>query len=257
MAKLGGQGARVPPTGNIRPQARPAVPQGGASAGGLPGFFPQQGSKAQYDMIMQLVQAGMSNAQQSGSPIAALLAPLAGAAIGGGATRKYQDAQAKSQSELAQSVLGDAASNPNVKGYIDVLNDPNAPGYLKTIAQSRLNAAINPAKGRTGRTTARRTGGGRGTAKKVSGQAQSRLFGEYDIGGVLHGRDKFGKMVPYTGPDGSPVPSSRKPNTAAPASVVDELTSLTTPAPTGNAAAVTAPRVDEADPLGILGLPPA
>lgn len=260
----------VPPSGavetSIRPQARPdnlgqPTP---TLRDRMSGFFPEQGSQEQYDMIMQLVQAGMSNAQASGSPLANLLAPIAGAAIAGRATRKRNDAQAGRSGEMVSAVLGDAADNPQVQGYLDVLNDPDAPAYLKSIAQSRLDAIINPRPARTARTTPRRTGGGRGTptAQPVDGQRNRRLYGEYDIGGVLHGRDSYGNMVPYTGPDGQPVRATRGDEAAAPgsppASVADELTALTQPAaPAPAPAAPVPPALDESDPLGILNIPPA
>ncbi len=281
--------------GTTRPMARPTPTSGAPSASPRPqarpdnlgqaqptirermnGFFPEQGSQAQYDMIMQLVQAGMSNAQASGSPLANLLAPIAGAAIGGRATRKREDAQAEQQSGMTSSVLGQAANNPEVQGYLEVLNNPDAPAYLKSIAQTKLDAIINPqpvAAPRTSRTSPRRTStrpsSSSPTANPTSGQRTTRLYGNYEINGVMHGRDSYGNMVPYVGPDGQPVRSSTTPDATvtppASTSVVDELTSLTAPAqpvapsPLPPAAAVTPaqPALDASDPLGILNIPPA
>lgn len=264
------------PNASPRPQARPdnlgqARP---TMRDRMNGFFPEQGSEAQYDMIMQLVQAGMSNAQASGSPLANLLAPIAGAAIGGRATRKREDAQAEQQSGMTSSVLGDAANNPDVQGYLEVLNNPDAPAYLKSIAQTKLDAIINPrpaAAPRTSRSSPRRSSprSSSPSATPVSGQRTTRLYGNYEIGGVMHGRDNYGNMVPYVGPDGQPVRSSTSTptSTSSPAgpapSIVDELTSLTVPAPQRSplppAAAATPvqPALDASDPLGILNIPPA
>jgi hypothetical protein len=254
-----------------RPQARPdnlghAQP---TMRERMNGFFPEQGSEAQYDMIMQLVQAGMANASASGSPLANLLAPIAGAAIGGRATRKREDTQTKQQSGMTSSVLGEAANNPDVQGYLEVLNNPDAPGYLKSIAQTKLDAIINPrpaAAPRTSRSSPRRSSprSSSPSATPVSGQRTTRLYGNYEIGGVMHGRDNYGNMVPYVGPDGQPVRSSTSTpaSTSSPAatpSIVDELTSLTTPtAPTPSAPAQPVqPALDASDPLGILNIPPA
>lgn len=248
-----------------RPEMRPEnlTHNGSTLPGRIESFLPERGSQEQHDMIMQLVQAGMSNAQASGSPLANFLAPLAGSLIAGRATRKLNDAKSERSSKMISAVLGDVAENPQVIGHIDVLNDPDAPAYLKGIAKSRLDAIINP------RTTPSMAGGGKrgvSAAQSINGQINRRLYGEYDIGGVLHGRDNYGKMVPYTGPDGKPVLSSRGGETSTqgttPTSVVDELAALTqqpaAPAASNIAATTTMPpALDENDPLGILNIPPA
>jgi|GEM_PF-6699739 len=134
-------------------QAQPNPKPGGFSAINekLTSFFPEQGSQAQTDMIMQLVQAGIGHAQSGGSPLANFLAPVAGAAIGGRAQRKRDDARSEKIDELTKATLGDFADNPAVQGYLSTMNDPDAPAHLKSIAQSRLNSIINPKK--TGRGT--------------------------------------------------------------------------------------------------------
>lgn len=255
----------VTPAGATRPMARPAP--AGVQPGQprptlrsrLSGFFPEQGSKQQYDMVMQLVQAGMANARDSGSPLASLLAPIAGAAIGSRASQKRQSAETTAQSEMLSSVLGDAANDPQVQKYASVLNDPDAPAYLKSIAQSRLDALTKP----SGRSAPRRSTGGRTTSSgnPVDGQRNSRIYGEYDIGGVLYGRDSYGRMVPYAGPDGRPVSATRGGDTAsapgASPSITDEIIAMTVPPQTAAPAQPVAPALDKSDPLGILGIPPA
>ena len=58
---------------------------------------------------------------------------------------------------------------------------------------------------------ARRSRGGGGGGGRSSGggggggSSSTRLAGEYDIDGVLHGRDPTGQMRPYLAPDGTPV----------------------------------------------------
>lgn len=134
-------------------QSQPSPRPGGFSAINekLTSFFPEKGSEAQTDMIMQLVQAGIGHAQSGGSPLANFLAPMAGAAIGGRAQRNREDARSSKIDELTKATLGDFADNPQIQGYMSTLNDPDAPAHLKSIAQSRLNSIINPKK--TGRGT--------------------------------------------------------------------------------------------------------
>lgn len=230
-------GAPGAASGSRHPMS-PPVPSGVAPTGGgggglgslLQGIFPEKGSKANHDMVMQLVQAGMASAQRSKSPLANLLAPIAGAVVGGRSAQNHDEYQKKTNDEMTAAILGASGQDPNVQSYMGVLNDPQAPAHLKSIAKARLDAAIKPKS-----STVRRSGGSRPSSGKPKG---SRLYGEYDIGGIMHGRDSYGKMVPYTDPDGKPVP-------------IRGATSTTTkaaPAATG---------VDESDPLGILGAPPA
>lgn len=226
--------------------ATPQYQANSSSGQRMTDFFPEQGSAAQYDMIMQLVQAGMSNASASGSPLASLLAPIAGAAISGRATRKRDDAKSKEQDSMTSSVLGDVADDPKVQGYLDVLNNPDTPPYLKSIAQKKLDSTINPRAPTRG---ARPQGNTSQGAK-----ANRRLYGNYEINGVMHGRDNYGNMVPYTDPQGQPVRSSSTSsgaaNSSTPASIVDELASLTSPVKAQSAKA----EQDTRDPLGILNL---
>ena len=251
------------------PSPAPTAP----GAAQTPGFvermksrLPEQGSQARHDMIMKMVQAGMSSAQGSTSPLVSLLAPIAGAMIEGGATSKRNEAASVENSEMSASILGDKANDPKLQGYLEVLNNPNAPSHLKSIAKSRLDAALKPpTASRSGTGGTRSSGGG----KPVSGQRNVRIVGNYDIGGVMHGRDPYGRMVPYISPDGKPVPSRVGRPGSPPAdpsqSVVDELVELTkpsAPAPTTTAspaapAMPVAPALDENDPLGILAIPPA
>lgn len=218
-------------------------------------FFPEKGSQEQYDLVMQLVQAGMANAQASGSPIANLLAPLAGAIISGRATRNRQDAAAGRSGQMANAVLGKASSDPKVQGYLSVLNDPNAPDYLKQMAKAKLDAATKPGlPPRTARTSPKRSSGT--TPSKAS---KTRLYGEYDIGGILHGRDPYGNMVPYVSPSGEPVPFPGSKNKPAVTPAVTPLPSVqpTPVLPTAPVLPVLPAGAEEIDPLGILSIPPA
>lgn len=224
---------------------------GSASApAATPSFFPEAGSQQRYDMIMQLLQSGMQSASQSGSPIASFLAPIAGAAIGGRATKQHNDARQDRYDEMTAAILGQHANNPEAQKYIAVMNDDSAPAYLRSIAKHRLDRLLGVKGGRG-------TGGG-------TGRGNVRLTGSYTINGILHGRDNRGNMVPYLGSDGNPIRAveglegiyeSATPPTP-PAAVEAIAPPPPPPSVPGSSHAQPQPVVDEHDPLGILRLPP-
>lgn len=87
----GGVGAGMPrPMPNPRFNPAPA-PAAGGMGGGL---FPNMGAQQRYDMAMGLLKNGMQMGAESGSLLAAFLSPLAGAALGGSITNKYEKAKA-------------------------------------------------------------------------------------------------------------------------------------------------------------------
>lgn len=177
MAKFG-MGGGMPAMGGApmtspRPMARPEA-AGMAGGGFLPsgngggGLFGNIDAQSRYDMTMAMLQNGMTAAQSSGSPVAAFLAPLAGAMIGGRATSNLADAKASATDGLAESMLG--GRSPEVQQYADVLENPNAPDYLKSIAKTRLEDALKPVK------AAGSKGGGRSSSRggSSSGRATPR-----------------------------------------------------------------------------------
>lgn len=249
MPKFGSTGATPQAAGGMTvPVRRPDnLGQPQAAAGGgfmdqLRGMLPEQGSQSQYDMIMQLVQAGMGSAQQSNSPLANLLAPMAGAMIGGGATKQYEAGRAASTDELTSALLGDVSGDPKMQGYLAVLNDPNAPAHLKSIAQAGLTRATTPAS-----TTVKAPRQASNTDMLIAMIAQSAMDQNSPGGQTVTPAEQIQLDL---------VKSARSRTagtTSGGLSVVDELTGLAGGNTTGNAA----PTVDENDPLGILNIPGA
>lgn len=152
MKGLGIGGARPAP--KPQPAGQPiAAP---ARTGGL---FPHMDAQTRYDMAMDLLRSGMQSAAASNDPLLAFLSPIAGAAIGGGIENRRGKAREAETAAMNDQLLGTMAGDPAVQGYIDILNNPNAPDYAKSIAKTKLDAIINPKKvGGGGR--ARSAGGG-------------------------------------------------------------------------------------------------
>lgn len=189
----------------------------GASAGAAPGqgaggFFGAPGSQQRYDMTMQMVQNAMAQAQGTTSPLLAFLAPMASAAIGARATKQYEDARAAEATSQTEALLGPVASSPKTRAALDVLNDPDAPDYLKSIAATMVKGAVPKAP----------SGRSRGSRRSTPAAAKTRIYGEYEVDGMLYGRDAYGKMVPYTDANGNPIPAKGK-KAAAPAPAAPPL----------------------------------
>jgi hypothetical protein len=148
------------------------------------GILPERGSEQQRDLVNALVQQGMASAGQSGSPLLALLAPMAGMAASTRANSLYDSAQeAEAEDSYAEFAKLTGAS-PAALELLRMMDDPNMPKAAKDQLAKRYEAM---------------TGGG---SRPSAAQEKERLFGEYEIDGVLHGRNSYGKMVPYTGDDG-------------------------------------------------------
>lgn len=191
----------------------------GASAGAAPGqgaggFFGAPGSQQRYDMTMQMVQNAMAQAQGTTSPLLAFLAPMASAAIGARATKQYEDARAAEATSQTEALLGPVASSPKGRAALDVLNDPDAPDYLKSIAASMMkDVPVGGGSAPSGRSGSRRS---------TPSAAKSRIYGEYEVDGMLYGRDAYGKMVPYKDANGNPIPAKGK-KAASPAPAAPPL----------------------------------
>lgn len=201
LNKGGGAGAM----GGMRPMPRPAMaggvpaPQAAPQRQGL--FGGNMSSQARYDMTMELLKAGMSSAAQSNSPLAAFLAPMAGAVIGGRALQSREAAEAQEQDALSEALMPGGMS-PRAEQLIDMLENENLPKAMRAVANAQLKdeleSAMTPTKG-----GGKPSGGAKRGGSGVSGGI--RIYGEYDIDGIIHGRDGNGVMRPYTDPNGKPV----------------------------------------------------
>lgn len=216
MAKMFGSSAAPAVTANgspggIRPMPRPAG-MGGIEVERAPqqqgGFlarqFGPQGSDTRYEMAMQLLQSAMSGAQGSNSPVMAFLAPLLGSAIGAKVSKQRDDYVGAQQQEMTEGLLGGPLS-PQAQQALDVLNNPDAPSHLKTIAAAMFKQNAVP------------VGQMEKPARRSSGPG--RLVGEYNINGVIHGRDRNGVLHPYKTADGQHAGQSpaARPATVTPA----------------------------------------
>lgn len=230
MAKFGAGGGQMAgaPTTSLMPRPRPAVvPAAGAPVAAQPaaGLFGGMDPKSRYDMVQGLLQSAMSSASQSKSPLLAALAPIAGAMIGAKAQTKYDTSQTADAAATAATLGVPDAMRP----VLDIINDPNTPDSLKSIAQAKLKAAMTPATVQTG--GGRRSSGRRSSGGSTGGSAASdRLMGEYvGADGNLYGRTRGGIMKPYKDETGAPMKAGGggKP-----------------------------PKVEADDPLGIMGADP-
>lgn len=206
MAFFGKGGGAAPggaPMMSPIPMPRPATnPATTAPAPGGGGLFPGMSSQARYDMAMSMLQQGMSQAAQSNSPIAALLAPLAGAVIGGKAQSNYDKARSSETDSMIASMMPNGVS-PEMQKLFDIASNENAPAFLRSTAEARIKDAMNPKKASGG------GGGGGGSAGKSASGVP--LYGEV-LGpdGILYGRTKGGSVMPYLGPDGQPFKPAAK-----------------------------------------------
>lgn len=227
MAKFGnggvsaGSGMATSP----RPVPRPAQMPGPTPAA-RPGMFPGLDAKQRYEMISGLLGAAAQGAAGSNSPLLAGLTPILAAMVGGKAGAQYNTAQA-SEAAAAADRLGVPAS---ARQYLDVVNDPTAPEYLKNLAEARIKAAMTPPPRGGGRTSS--GGGGTGTGTGTGGV---RLYGEIEgADGILYGRPKNSStLVPYLGPDGQPMRVRQKAPAGDAAPEDDPLNILTDDDPLG------------------------
>lgn len=229
MPKALGMGGASPMT-----QPQPASPT--AQGGG--GFFGPRGSQQRYDMTMQMISQAMNSAQGTNSPVLAFLAPLASAAIGARATKLREDEKAKSVSAMTESILGPNGMSPRAKSALEVMNNPDAPDYLESIAESMFKAEMKP----------QQSGGGGAKPRSTPASTKKRIYGEYSIDGYLYGRDATGQMVPYLDASGNKVAGKGGAPTAA-ATVPSAPVAPLIPPP--DPVLPADPKTPDNDPLGI------
>lgn len=147
---MGGGTAMTKPMPNPRLNPLPASP-----APQRPGLFANMPIQKRFDMAMDLLKNGMQMGAESGSPLMAFLSPLAGAAIGGGIENKRAKLMGEQNDELMASMMP-GANSEEVQRLADIVNNPDTPDYLKSVAKAKLDAAIAPY-------TAKPGGGGGGS----------------------------------------------------------------------------------------------
>lgn len=208
MSKMGGLGGGG--GGMTRPMPNPRLnpPTGAPPApAAKPGLFANMPIQKRFDMAMDLLKNGMQMGAESGSPLMAFLSPLAGAAIGGGIENKRAKLMDEQNDELMAAMMP-GANSEEVQRLSDIVNNPDTPDYLKSIAKAKLDAAIAPYTAKPGG-----GGGGGGGGRKASGRADTgkskngeALFDSY-IGedGIIRGRTRDGRMLPYVDENGEPM----------------------------------------------------
>ena len=162
---MGGGAAMPRPMPNPRLNPLPTSP-----APSRPGLFANMPIQKRFDMAMDLLKNGMQMGAESGSPLMAFLSPLAGAAIGGGIENKRAKLMGEQNDELMASMMP-GANSEEVQRLADIVNNPDTPDYLKSVAKAKLDAAIAPytAKpGGGGGGSGGRSGKGKGSKKPTS-----------------------------------------------------------------------------------------
>ena len=130
---------------------------GGMFQRGQGGILPERGSDLQRELVMSALQSAMGSAQNSGSPLLAFLAPLAGGAIGSrteGLHEKGQDKRRGASIDRLMaamggggqgagglaSAMGGAGSNGPARGPAQAAPDLNLPGG--GVDSSRLSDTV-------------------------------------------------------------------------------------------------------------------
>ncbi|WP_273280950.1 hypothetical protein [Pseudooceanicola atlanticus] len=204
------------------------------------GILPERGSAQQRELVAAALQQAAASAGSSGSPLLAFLTPMLGGAIKA-RTGSLGD---MSKGKSLDSFYDATGMDPNSRGLLDMLEDPNLPDAAKAVVRDRFK---DMAKGKTGGSKSSGARRATGAPKDV----KRRLYGEYEQDGVVYGRDKFGQLHPYLTPDGSPLTTGgnqvRAPETdlAKPAAMTSGPSMMAPAIPTEQSL----PRND--DPLGI------
>ena len=154
-----------------KPMPNPRInPLPASPAPSRPGLFANMPIQKRFDMAMDLLKNGMQMGAESGSPLMAFLSPLAGAAIGGGIENKRAKLMGEQNDELMASMMP-GANSEEVQRLADIVNNPDTPDYLKSVAKAKLDAAIAPytaAPGGGGGGSGGGSGKGKGSKKPTS-----------------------------------------------------------------------------------------
>lgn len=142
---------------DLVPRPKPTPKVGGS--GGFGGMF-----QPNPELAQMFINSALQSAQQSGSPFAALLGPLAGGAIMSATNAK---AGATDKGRIAELLA--PLSDPNklrstqTLDLVLALDDPNTPAFVKRLYEMELTSRfqhLSPQK--RGRGGGRRRGGGGG-----------------------------------------------------------------------------------------------
>ena len=211
MSKMGMPMMGGAPMASPRPMPRPPMGPGGVAQPAAPqapqrqGMFPNMSSQQRYDMAMEMLKSGMQMGANSGSPLAAFLSPLAGAAIGGSITNKYEASKDKDQDAMVSALMPQGMS-AKAGELIGIMENENTPDYLKAMAKDQLTAALKPAGTGGGKSSSGGKRSGRGNSSGGGAKSSINIYGEY-VGedGIVRGRAKDGTMRPYVDETGQVV----------------------------------------------------
>lgn len=246
MSKLGNISAAMRPSAGARTAGGGVVAQ--PQNNPLGNLFPEKGSRARNDMIMGLLQSGLQSARGA-DPVIAGLAPIMGALIGGRADADFQKAESARNQAITENLLGHMMGNPKAVAALEVLNNPDAPDHLRSIATSQLASVMKPPKGR-GRSAGQV--GYRSPPSNTDALLTRLLYSSMDP------ESEGGATI--TPAEQSRIDTVRTARSRGNTPSADPFTQfLDGDAPAATPAAPTQPTMplETDDPLGILSLPPA
>jgi hypothetical protein len=138
---FGGTTAATAAPSQPRPMPRPADLGGamsGQPAAQSNGIFGSQPSMAGYENALEMLKSAMQGAAASNSPALAFLTPIIGSMTGAKINDKMTALQKQQGDQMTQGLLGGGLSD-RAQSALDVLQNPDAPAYLKSIASSMFN----------------------------------------------------------------------------------------------------------------------
>jgi hypothetical protein len=202
-ALFGGRNAGVMPAGGT-------VPKGGANAESGGGMFQNLSPDARFEIIQTMLGNAAQGAQGAGNPVLSFLTPVLSSVVGAKAAERRDTARAEQVSKMTETLLGPGGLPPQARAAADILGNEAAPDYLRSIAESMFKNAVPIASSNSGK------GAGRTGVSEATGPRKERLFGNYEIDGILHGRNAYGVMTPYVDGKGNPVKAGTKSTNASP-----------------------------------------
>lgn len=204
------------------------------------GMFPGLSSGDRYDMVTSLLQGAVNGAGQMNSPLASFLMPVLATMMGAKAAERRDTERSAEVSRMTETLLGPAGVPQSARAALSVLQNPDAPDYLQSIATTMFkDATKGVGHSATSGAAPRRSSSGGGSSAGGT-PARTRVYGEpFAYNGVMVQRDGYGNFVPVKGPDGKAV--------AAPDAAVPPV-NATDPLGINQTQAATTP---ENDPLGI------